>query len=52
MADSEGYARGTGLGLSITKQIIDVHGGEIDVDSELGVGSTFSFTLPALRDDV
>jgi signal transduction histidine kinase len=45
--DSEGYARGTGLGLSIVKQIIDAHDSDIQVDSALGVGSTFSFTLKA-----
>jgi signal transduction histidine kinase len=49
VADAEGFARGTGLGLSIAKQIIEVHGGEITVASELGVGSTFSITLPVLQ---
>ncbi len=38
--------RGTGLGLSIVRQIIDLHGGSIDVQSERGKGTTFQIELP------
>ncbi len=40
---------GTGLGLSIVKHVIQRHGGEIDIQSEPGKGSTFRLLLPGLR---
>jgi len=43
--DEEDRAKGTGLGLSITKELIELIGSEIQVESKLGAGSVFSFNL-------
>jgi signal transduction histidine kinase len=44
---SETIAQGTGLGLSICKKIVEMHRGNLQVDSTVGVGTTFTVTLPS-----
>ena len=42
---------GAGLGLTISKSIVESHGGQISVQSQVGRGTTFTFTLPAITPD-
>lgn len=48
-ASTAGSAKGTGLGVAITRELVELHGGRLEVDSVVGTGSTFRIRLPLRR---
>jgi signal transduction histidine kinase len=50
MQSSDRFPKGLGLGLAFCKLAVQAHGGTIQVESEVGEGSCFSFTVPAAKE--
>jgi signal transduction histidine kinase len=51
LGDEEVEKKGSGLGLTITQKLVELHGGRIWVESEVGAGTTFCFSLPSAQRD-
>ena len=49
--DARTSTEGTGLGLTLSKRIVELHGGRMWMQSQLGIGSTFGFAIPLARAD-
>ena len=49
-SDTVSYQTGLGLGLKLSKTLVELHGGTISIKSEVGKGSTFSFSIPVISD--
>jgi two-component system cell cycle sensor histidine kinase PleC len=47
--DSNRHNEGTGLGLPLTKELVEMHGGSLDLQSEVGMGTTVTAQFPAAR---